>query len=59
VYIYLRESINDHLINTKNTSPKLGLLSTPKGIYDWNPSLEVAIGLEEARLKDYNNQDSV
>ena len=54
-YIYLRESINDYLINTKNARLKLGLLLIPKGIYDWNPLLEVAIGLEEARLKDYND----
>jgi hypothetical protein len=58
-YIYLRESITDYLINTKNARPKLGLLSTPKGVYNWNPSPEVAIGLEEARLKDYNNQDGI
>ena len=54
-YIYLRELISDYLINTKNTRPKLGLLLIPKGIYNQNPLLEVAIGLEEARLKDYNN----
>jgi hypothetical protein len=55
IYIYLRESINNYLINTKNTRPKLGLLLIPKDIYNWNLLLEVAIGLEEARLKDYNN----
>jgi hypothetical protein len=54
-YIYLRESITDHLINTKNTHPKLGLLLISKGIYNWNLSPEVAVGLEEARLKDYND----
>ena len=58
-YIYLRELINNHLINTKNTRPKLGLLSIPKGIYNQNLLLEVAVGLEEARLKDYNNQDGI
>ena len=39
----------------KNTRPKLELLLIPKDIYNWNPLLEVAMGLEEARLKDYNN----
>jgi hypothetical protein len=58
-YIYLRESITDYLINTKNARLKLGLLSIPKGVYDWNPLLEVAVGLEEARLKDYNDQDGI
>jgi hypothetical protein len=58
-YIYLRESITDHLINTKNARPKLGLLLTPKGVYNWNPLPEVAVGLEEARLKDYNDQDGI
>jgi hypothetical protein len=33
-YIYLRESINNYLINTKNTRLKLGLLLIPKGIYN-------------------------
>jgi hypothetical protein len=55
IYIYLRELINDYLINIKNTRLKLGLLLIPKGIYNWNPLPEVAVGLEEARLKDYNN----
>jgi hypothetical protein len=58
-YIYLRESITNYLISIKNTCLKLGLLLILKGIYNWNPLLEVAIGLEEARLKDYNNQDSI
>jgi hypothetical protein len=39
----------------KNTCLKLGLLLIPKGVYDWNLLLEVAMGLEEARLKDYND----
>jgi hypothetical protein len=39
----------------KNTCLKLGLLLLSKGIYNWNPLLEVAIRLEEARLKNYNN----
>jgi hypothetical protein len=39
----------------KNTCLKLGLLLIPKGIYNWNPLLEIAMGLEEARLKNYNN----
>jgi hypothetical protein len=58
-YIYLRELITDHLINTKNACLKLGLLLIPKGIYNWNPLPEIAMGLEEARLKDYNNQDGI
>jgi len=33
-YIYLRELINNYLINTKNARLKLGLLLTPKGVYD-------------------------
>ena len=59
VYIYLRELINDYLINTKNARLKLGLLLIPKGVYDWNLLPEVVVGLEEVRLKDYNDQDSV
>jgi hypothetical protein len=54
-YIYLRESITNYLINTKNICPKLGLLLIFKGVYNWNLLLEVAVELEEARLKDYNN----
>ena len=33
-YIYLRELINNYLINTKNARLKLGLLLIPKGIYN-------------------------
>jgi len=55
VYIYLRELINDYLINTKNARLKLGLLLIPKGVYDWNLLPEVVVGLEEVRLKDYND----
>ena len=54
-YIYLRESINNYLINTKNARLKLVLLLIPKGVYNWNLSPEVTIGLEEVRLKDYND----
>lgn len=58
-YLVLRAEITHHLKTTSNTAPRLGLLENPTGAYDWVPHPDVAVGLEEARLKDYNDQDGV
>jgi hypothetical protein len=58
-YLMLRDEITHHISTTSNLIPKLGLLPLPIGAYDWVPHPEVAIGLAEARAKDYNDQDGV
>jgi hypothetical protein len=44
-----------YISTTSNLTPKLGLLPLPISAYDWVPYPDVAMGLVEARAKDYND----
>ena len=55
----LQDEITHHILTTSNLIPKLGLLLLPISAYNWVPHPEIAMGLAEARAKDYNDQDGV